>query len=123
LADADPHPDERFPKADRLLRRSEFKKTGRRGTRRSSRHFVVYATPGEPRRARLGITVSRKVGKAHRRNRWKRRIREIFRRNKSEIPIGYDYVVIVKRPRTSHEPDFARLREELLRLLNEAART
>lgn len=65
----------------------------------------------------MGLTLSRKVGNAVRRNRWKRRIREIFRRNKDEFPKGYDFVVIVrKQVRDAEEPDFLSLRDDLIEM-------
>ena len=88
--------DERLRKAERLRKREEFLVCRRAGSRLASRHFVVYGRPNGREHARLGVTASRKVGKATVRNWWKRRIREIFRRNKREFPAGFDFVVIVK---------------------------
>jgi len=51
---------------------------------------------------RLGLSVSRKrVGRAARRNRVKRILREAFRLNKAAIPTGLDLVVVPKRPELS----------------------
>ena len=52
------------------------------------------ACEGAP--ARLGLTVSRRVGGAVTRNRVKRRIREWFRRNRSALPLDRDLVVIAR---------------------------
>ena len=87
----------------------------------SGRHFVVYANTNDLDWSRVGITVTRKVGIANRRNRWKRRIREIFRRNKREFPSGYDFVVIVKHSAPA-DPDFTTLRNEMITLMNEAVK-
>jgi ribonuclease P protein component len=86
---------EGFPKAVRIRRRREFLALGRKGRRRHTAHFVVIA---QPRRgpARLGITVSRKVGGAVERNVVKRRVREIFRRDRERLAPGHDIVVIAK---------------------------
>src|SRR5687768_18528321 len=43
--------------------------------------------------ARLGLSVSRKVGNAVVRNRWKRLIREAFRLSKADLPSGIDLIV------------------------------
>lgn len=111
--------DARFRKAERLRKRPEFLATQRKGQRRSSPHFIVYARPNGRDWSRLGVTASRKVGKANVRNWWKRRTREVFRRNKSEIPVGYDFVVIIKA--SGDKDDYQVLRRELVRLFRRAA--
>lgn len=46
---------------------------------------------------RLGVTVTRKVGKAVKRNRIKRLVREVFRRERRSLPDGLDMVWVAKR--------------------------
>lgn len=116
--------DERLRKAERLRERSDFLTTQRKGARWSSRHFIVYARPNGRAYARLGITASGKVGNAVVRKGWKRRLREIFRRNKREFPGGYDFVVIVKASSSQTSPDeldYQKLEEELLEALRRSA--
>lgn len=50
------------------------------------------ATPA----ARLGLSVSRRIGNAVARNAWKRRLREAFRVARQQIPAGQDYLVVVR---------------------------
>jgi len=88
--------DERLRKVERLLERAEFQRAQRKGGRRAGEWFVIYAAPNELGHSRLGLTTSRKVGNAVRRNRWRRLIREAFRKNKQALPVGFDLVVIVK---------------------------
>lgn len=84
---------------------------------------MVYAAPNGLEWSRLGLTVSRKAGKAVRRTRWKRRLRDIFRRNKSHLPVGYDIVVIVRSSTRNREhPEFDSLRDEFIDVVNAAAR-
>ena len=71
-----------FAAVDRLHRSAEFLRLQRNGVRFQSPHFVLYAgnLDREPSRSRLGVTVSRRIGNAVVRNRVKRRVREIFRK-------------------------------------------
>lgn len=97
--------DERLRKVERLRQRAQFLRAQRVGKRRSSQRLVVYAAPNGLTWARLGVTVSKKVGKAPRRVRWKRLIREVFRRNKDTFSPGYDFVVIVKKQQLPTDRD------------------
>ncbi len=67
---------------------------------RHSGPLIVYSIPNQLNHNRLGLTVSRRVGNAVRRNRIKRRLREAFRLHQFDLPVGYDIVVRVK----PHEP-------------------
>jgi len=68
------------------------------GARAHTRHFVVIVRARELRDAptRLGVTVTKRVANAVGRNRVKRVVREVFRRNRHLFPIGCDVVVIAK---------------------------
>jgi ribonuclease P protein component len=60
-----------------------------------SRYATVFLLANTLGVGRLGIAATRKLGGAVQRNRAKRLIREIFRRNK--IAPGFDVVVVPKR--------------------------
>jgi len=64
-------------------------------------------------RARLGIAATRKLGSAVIRNRAKRLVREVFRRNKP--PGGFDIVVIPRREML--EADYAHVEADFLSIL------
>jgi len=87
-----------FPREARIRRSSEFREIAEVGRRHSSGAFVLIVRPtaSRGRRARLGITASRKVGNAVVRNRVKRRIREWFRRDGQALIAGHDAVVIAR---------------------------
>ena len=88
-----------FAAADRLHRSAEFLRLQRDGVRFQSPHFVVYASrlEHEPERSRLGITVSRRIGNSVVRNRVKRRVREIFRKElRASLPVGVSIAVIAR---------------------------
>ena len=87
----------RFRRADRVLASREYREISRRGVRSSSRAFVLLWLPeNDEGRARLGLTVSRKVGNAVVRNRVKRRVREWFR-NEGRNPLGSGRLVVIAR--------------------------
>jgi ribonuclease P protein component len=87
----------RFTKADRLLKRSDFLKLSFSGTKIHNGHFVLIYSKTENKKSRLGITVTKKVGKSVIRNRIKRYCREFFRLNRCIIPENMDINIIAKR--------------------------
>ena len=59
-------------------------------------HLVLYARKNRLDTNRVGITVSKKLGKAHIRNRVRRRIREVYRLNEEKFQPGWDIVVVAR---------------------------
>jgi ribonuclease P protein component len=94
---------------------AEFESVYEKGARRSSRSFVLFALPNELARYRFGLTTPRKLGKAHERNRIRRRVRELLRTLEPASKGGFD--VVVNPRRSVHDRDFQELRSELLTLL------
>ncbi len=85
-----------FPKQERLLNRRDFVNLNRLGKRHYTKHFSLIIRKTESNFTRLGITVSKKVGNAVRRNRIKRLLREYYRLNKACFPSGFDIVIVAK---------------------------
>jgi ribonuclease P protein component len=85
----------RFRPHERIRRRSEFQEVYERGARIHGRYATVFVLPNQRAVGRLGIAATKKLGGAVQRNRAKRLIREVFRRN--NIAPGFDVVVIPKR--------------------------
>ena len=90
------------------LRRADFLRATRQGRRFTTEYFLLYLFDRKDSGpARLGITVTRKVGNAVRRNRIKRLVREWYRHMQAEPDVstgvfdralsGCDLVVIAKR--------------------------
>ena len=112
-------PGQRFRQADRLLRSSEFERVYKEGGRLSSASFAVFSLGNSHGRSRLGLTVTRKFGSAPLRNRYKRIVREIFRKNRAVFGDRLDYVVNVRQAAVGRT--FGALEAELLWLAARAA--
>src|SRR5262244_3316177 len=85
----------KFRPSERIRRRAEYQKIYDRGLRTHGRYLTLFTLSNNLPLGRLGIAATRKLGGAVVRNRAKRLIREVFRRNK--IAPGFDIVVIPKR--------------------------
>ncbi|MDY6854169.1 MAG: ribonuclease P protein component [Thermodesulfobacteriota bacterium] len=84
-------------KDERILKRSQFLETLRKGKEFHTGKFTIIVSPNNMGKNRLGVTVSRKIGNAVKRNRVKRLVREFFRLNKAQIPCCHDIVFIAKK--------------------------
>ena len=81
-------------------------------------NLVLYARKNRLDVNRVGITVGKKLGKAHVRNRARRRIREIYRLNEEKFQPGWD-IVVVARSRAVDAP-FDKLTKSYLTLAKRA---
>ncbi|MEZ4380192.1 MAG: ribonuclease P protein component [Nannocystaceae bacterium] len=95
---------EGFPAFLRLKKRREFLVVQGQGKKIHLRHFLVFVRhrrrtkeEADAPPTRLGITVTRKIGKAVTRNRIKRLVRDGFRRQRRDFAPGLDLVWIAKR--------------------------
>lgn len=86
-----------FTKADRIRTSSEYRMLTKTGDRHYSEHLIIISRENQISRSRLGITVSKKVGKAVTRNRIKRIIREYFRLNRRNFPVRMDINIIARQ--------------------------
>src|SRR6476619_7599296 len=84
-----------FRPIERVRRRAEYQQIYERGVRTHGRYLTLFTLSNALPVGRLGIAATRKFGGAVERNRAKRLIREVFRRNK--LTPGFDIVVIPKR--------------------------
>ncbi len=86
-------PQNRFQPEDRLRTRREFEQVYAASRKAWGKGLTVFVARGRARHHRLGLTVGRRVGKAVLRNRVKRRLREVFRLHRRDLPGCYDIVV------------------------------
>lgn len=87
---------ETFSKAARIRSRADFARVFEFRRTAAGGGLVLHACPGNGSATRLGLSVSRRIGNAVERNRWKRRLREAFRRVQSRLPPGNDFVFVVR---------------------------
>ena len=81
-------------------------------------YLVLYARKNRSGSNRVGITVSKKLGKAHVRNRVRRRVREVYRLNEEQFQPGWDIVVVVRS--RAVDAEFSRLTKSYLSLAKKA---
>ncbi len=96
----------RFPRGRRLHLQRDFRRIFRRKCQLGDRWMTVYVDANGLEYARLGLIVSKKVGKAVVRNRIKRLIREAFRLGQRELPVGLDVVCIPRAGRVGTVGDY-----------------
>jgi ribonuclease P protein component len=85
----------KFRPDEHIRRRAEFQQVYEQGARIRGRFSTLFLLPNKLSIGRLGIAATRKLGGAVQRNRAKRLIREVFRRNNTAT--GFDVVVVPKR--------------------------
>lgn len=103
-----------FPKTARLLSKSHYQRVCRSGNKFFGEFVVIDYFLGSSLCPKLGITVSRRFGKAHTRNRFKRVVREAFRLNFSSLPKNLEINVL---PRKSAPPSLLCITKDLHALL------
>jgi ribonuclease P protein component len=111
-----------FSRNERVRRRVEYQKIYDQGSKVHSRLFTLFTFANQLAHGRLGIAATRKLGGAVVRNKAKRLIREVFRRNK--LAPGIDVVVVPKRDLldadlTAIEAEFRHTLERSLRRTRE----
>lgn len=79
----------------RVKKSQDFDNIIRKKQSFANRQFVIYYQQNKLDHMRLGISVSKKLGKAHERNRLKRYVRESFKTRKDFLK-NYDIIIIVR---------------------------
>ncbi|SCI28863.1 MULTISPECIES: ribonuclease P protein component [unclassified Romboutsia] len=86
-----------FNRTQGLKKDSDFRKVYKHGKSFANRYLVMYILKNKSENSRIGISVSKKVGKAIVRNKVRRRIKESYRLNIDEnVKSGYDIVFIAR---------------------------
>ncbi|HWZ96871.1 MAG TPA: ribonuclease P protein component [Candidatus Dormibacteraeota bacterium] len=103
-----------YPREARLVQKAQFDAVYRAGKRRSSSHFTAFVKANNLPQSRFGFSIKKALGGAVVRNRIRRRMREIARLHREEIPAGWDIVIhpkssVAKAPFELLTADFLRL--------------
>lgn len=106
--------DETFPRSVRLRSKKGFERVFSANHVVVDRMLVINGAASELDCTRLGLSIPKRVGNAPQRNRWKRLIREAFRRQRGELPAGLDIVV---RPRKGSSPNYEEVAQSLRKLV------
>jgi ribonuclease P protein component len=105
----------------RLRRHGDYVKAYAASRKRQSASMSWFLAPravDAASAARVGLTVGKVLGKAHERNRIKRRMREALRRHVNLLPTGCDLIFHPRRSVLNLE--FAKLEAEIVRILKQA---
>ncbi|AMV28716.1 Ribonuclease P protein component [Gemmata sp. SH-PL17] len=108
-----------FPQTHHMKTPAEFERCYARKRSSADGLLIVYACENDLPHPRLGCSVSRKVGNAVVRNRYKRLFREAFRLVQHDLPPGADFILI---PRPGPYPAIDALKASLVKLANQASR-
>jgi ribonuclease P protein component len=79
-----------------LKKNHEFRRLYNKGKSAVSPYFAIYCRKTGRAYSRLGITTGVKLGNAVKRNRVRRRIRELYRTHEAQLLPGYDIVVVAR---------------------------
>lgn len=91
-----------------------FRRLYRKGNSAVNRYLVLYLRRNGSGGNRVGLTVSAKLGHAVKRNRLRRRLREIYRLNEASFRRGFDLVVVGRT--AAMEASYQRLEQSYLEL-------
>lgn len=108
-------------KGARLRKHADYQRAYSHARKRQSASmswFMALQPAGQAAAARVGLTAGKVLGKAHERNRIKRRMREAIRRHVELLPAGFDLIFHPRR--TVLTLEFAKLEAEVVRIVEQA---
>jgi len=101
----------------RIKSADEFNDIIKTGTKIYSPFFIIYYKEKKLDNPRFGITQAKKFGKAYKRNRYRRILREIIRTNIKVFKNEYDYIIIIMKK--CDTLNFKQIEDNLLKVIKE----
>ena len=101
----------------RIKSADEFNDIIKTGTKIYSPFFIIYYKEKKLDNHRFGITQAKKFGKAYKRNRYRRILREIIRTNIKVFKNEYDYIIIIMKK--CDTLNFKQIEDNLLKVIKE----
>lgn len=101
----------------RIKSADEFNDIIKTGTKIYSPFFIIYYKEKKLDNPRFGITQAKKFGKAYKRNRYRRILREIIRTNIKVFKNEYDYIIIIMKK--CDTLDFKQIEDNFLKVIKE----
>ncbi len=105
-------------KVNRLKKRYQFNYVYKAGQHYAGKAVVLYATPSKTKSIKVGFAVTKKIGHATKRNLFKRRLREIVRKQLPNLKQNYNIIIVARDQIEQY--DFEYLQTEIVSLLTKA---
>lgn len=102
-----------------LKKNYEFRFVLTKGKYYSGKYLECFIVNNNLKKNKIGIAVSKKIGKAVKRNYLKRIIRENYRLNEENVGIGKSIVFLIKKKANINEINFSKIESDMLEILNE----
>lgn len=99
----------------KLRKNREFQVIYRRGKNFWNKDFTIFIRVTNKKRVKFGISITKKFGKANKRNLIKRRVKEIIRLNIESLGLGYEMVILPKK--STLDLSYTELEKSLLKLM------
>ena len=104
----------------RLRKRAEYLRIQSKGKKAKSKYFLISVVENNFECSRIGVTITKKIDKrAARRNRLRRRVKEVFRKFNSKFELNADIVVVGLK--NSTEVDFTQIKKDLVYLFYQSS--
>jgi len=107
-------------KIDTLKKNYEFKNVLNKGKFYRGKYVTIYINKNKEEKNKIGIAISKKIGKANKRNRLKRLIRESYRLQKDNLKKGYNIIFIWNKQADILNNTYKNVSKDIIKLFNKA---